>query len=288
MKKFISYTLFAATVVFAFSQCKNSSTPSVKKVAEAKLVTHKEAVDSLMIDANMERKPLIFKELKGRDAIAVLTQNDMSELLKQEYPANGFYGDDHYRIEFVVQEVKRDEVDARLYHIKGKNRFKKTITPFVGTVRLKTISEMIDPNIDTTETGDLYFVKSYSVGGEFDIREDSTMKSSGIFKGVVNLDFATKVDGLRELWFFSPETAAKGGGIKYDGTWTSYSKDQTKPVMWAADIFQFANSILKNFSIGERDVEISKEYRHLGWDNFWENDEWWVDSKNKQTEKEKM
>ena len=40
--------------------------------------------------------------------------------------------------------------------------------------------------------------------------------------------------------------------------------------------------------MGEREVEINKEYRHLGWDNFWENDEWWVDAKDKQKEKEKM
>ena len=285
MKKIIPIFVFAAALIFALAQCMNKSTPSVAKVAEAKVLTHKAAVDSLMVDSNAVRKPLIIKELNGRDGIAVLTQNDMSELLKQEYPANGFYGDDHYRIEFVVSEVKRDEADARLYHIKGKNRFKKTISPFTGTVRLKTISEMIDPNIDTTETGDLYFIKSYSVGGEFEIKEDSTLKSSGVFKGNMNMDFATKVDGTRELWFFSPESSAKGSGIKYEGTWTSYAKDKTKPVVWAADFFQFANTILKDFSMGEREVEINKEYRHLGWDNFWENDEWWVDAKDKQKEK---
>lgn len=286
MKRIIPVVVMLSALIFSMTECMNKATPSVQKAPEAKLVTHKEAVDTLMVDSTQPRKPLIFKELKGRDGIAVLTQNDLSKLILQEYPANGFYGDDRYRIEFVIQEVKRDESDARLYHVKGKNRFKKTITPFKGTIRLKTVSEMIDPNIDTTETGDLYFVKTYCVGGEFELKEDSTLQTSGIFKGNMNIDFATKVDGGNELWFFSPETSAKGAGTKYDGTWTSYKKDMTKPVIWAADLFQFANTILKDFAIGERDVEISKEYRHLGWDNFWENDEWWVDAKSK--EKPKM
>ena len=58
--------------------------------------------------------------------------------------------------------------------------------------------------------------------------------------------------------------------------WTSYkNKSLVKPVIWAADLFRFANDILKDFSIGERDVEINKQYRSLGWDDFYENNEWW-------------
>lgn len=279
MKKITPLLFMAIALVFVLSQCKSKATPSVQKTPEVKVLTHKEAIDSLMVDSTQPRKPLIIKELKGRDGIAVLTQNNLSELFKQEYPANGFYGDDRYRIEFVVSEVKRDEADGRVYHIKGKNRYKKTITPFSGTIRLTSISEIIDPNLDTAEVADLYFIKNYGVKGEFELKEDSTKGSSGIFKGKLDLDFATKVDGTNELWFFTPESFSMGSGLKYDGTWTSYKKDMTKPVVWATDFFQFANTILKDFSIGEREVEINAQYRHLGWDNFWENEEWWAEAK---------
>ena len=43
----------------------------------------------------------------------------------------------------------------------------------------------------------------------------------------------------------------------------------------------FANNILADFSYGERDIQINEKYVHLGWDNYWEQDEWWVDSKTK-------
>jgi hypothetical protein len=67
-----------------------------------------------------------------------------------------------------------------------------------------------------------------------------------------------------------------GGGYRMDGTWTSYvKKDLVKPVILAHDLFRFANDILKDFSYGEREVEINPKYRSLGWESFWENDEWW-------------
>lgn len=285
MKKTIPSLVFALALIFALTQCLNKATPSVSKTVEAKLVTHKAAVDSLMMDSTQPRKPLIIKDLQGRDGLAVLTQNNLSNLFQTEFPINGFYGEDRYRIEFMFSEVKRDSLDARLYHVKGKNRFKKVITPFEGTLRLKTIVELIDPNIDTAEIHDLYYVKTYSANGDFEMQEDSTLTTSGLFKGSFNIDFATKVDGGHELWYFSPETPAKGGGVKYDGLWANLKKDKTKPVIWAHDIFQFSNDILKDFSIGERDVEINQAYRHLGWDNFWENEEWWVEANKKDAPK---
>jgi hypothetical protein len=49
-----------------------------------------------------------------------------------------------------------------------------------------------------------------------------------------------------------------------------------KPVIFAADLFRFANDILKDFSMGEREVEINKQYQNLGWKDIWENEEWWT------------
>jgi len=56
------------------------------------------------------------------------------------------------------------------------------------------------------------------------------------------------------------------------------NKTTTKPVLFARDLFAIANDILSDFSYGEREVEINKKYRHLGWDNFWDGKEWWVET----------
>jgi len=49
-------------------------------------------------------------------------------------------------------------------------------------------------------------------------------------------------------------------------------------VLWSRDLFRFANDILQDFSYGEREIEINPKYRNLGWDNFWDGEEWWHDS----------
>ncbi|RSK45059.1 hypothetical protein [Hymenobacter rigui] len=59
---------------------------------------------------------------------------DLSSLIAKEPDdsevMNGFYGADHYRIEFALLDVRRDPADPAHYFVKGKNRFKKAITPF--------------------------------------------------------------------------------------------------------------------------------------------------------------
>ncbi len=292
MKRIIPILVFAGALIFSLSQCiKKTATPSVSQPIEHKLTTHKEAVDSLMLDSSAPRKPLIIKELRGREAISVITQANLTKLILNEYPTNGFYGDDRYRIEFMIDDVKRDSMDARKYYVRGKNRHKKVITPFEGVITLTGVSELIDPNIDTADIADLYYVKSYSAKGIFELKEDTTqLQYSGNFKGNVNIDFVTMIDGNVDMWYFSPETPAHGGGVTYEGTWTSNikGKDTPKPVIWSNDLFQFANDILKDFSMGERDVEINEKYRHLGWANFWENEEWWNPSAKEEKDKMKM
>ena len=63
-----------------------------------------------------------------------------------------------------------------------------------------------------------------------------------------------------------------------EGTWTNYKTAEVKPIICALDLFMFANDILEDFSYGEREIEINENYRKLGWDTYWENDEWWSET----------
>jgi hypothetical protein len=272
-------------MIFVAVQCFNQPKAPVQKavVANPQLVTHKEAVDTLAIDSTAPRKPLIFNKLSAEAMTAFLTQHNLDSLFVEEnnYPDNGFYGDDRYRIEFIFTEVKRDEKDPSVYHVKGKNRHKKTVTAFEGTLSFAKLSTFIDPNIDTAEVGEMGLSKLYAAEGTFVFdEEDKTSPYSGQFKGSFKTEFSFRQDNDKpELWYFSEGLPSMGAGYRFDGTWTSFTKpDIVKPVIWAADIFRFANDILKDFSIGERDVEINEQYRSIGWDNFWENEEWWSEA----------
>lgn len=286
MKKHLSQlTFFAVAFVlclFGLMQCtQKAAQQTVKETEPTPLVTHAEGADTLRDEdiAETEMKPILLKWLNSAGMHGLLDTLDLSDIVaSHDWAELGFYGEDRYKIEFYFSEVTKDEKDPFLYHIVGKNRHKKVVSEFKGTFHIDSLAQVTDPNLDTEEVGDMGVQRIYSANGKFTLAEDSLKKYSGRFTGKMQMDFGAYDKAPIELWYFS-ETPNKGSGIRYDGTWTSYKTGKSKPVIWSKDLFRFANDILKDFSIGERDVEINEKYRKLGWDNFWENEEWWAESK---------
>jgi hypothetical protein len=268
--------------------CTRKANENSKPIAiPIKLITHKEAADSLRKDTTAPLKPLRIVDLSTDKTASFFFNHNLTALffdstLEGGYANrfDGFYGNDFYRIEFFFAGIAKDSLQPHVYHVKGKNRFKKTITPFEGTITFGKLATFTDPNLneENYEHDDFELKEVYTAEADFELREEPTAKGSGIFSGKMRMDFFERKDGAVELWYFSPNAPAQAGGFKFDGTWTNYKKTLTKPVVWAKDLFMFANNILMDFSIGEREVEINKKYRHLGWDNYWENEEWWHDN----------
>ena len=283
MKKLVFVPLFLAVMIVLTTRCFNKPAVAKQKTMAAVEMkqTHKEAMDTLLADSTKPLKPLNFKVLNNVQAMAFLTANNFDSLFIKDYPNNGFYGADHYRIEFLFTACVRDEKDPTLYHISGKNRHKKEITPFSGTFRITQLSEFTDPNLDTAEVNSMEVLKMYAAQGEFELKEDSTAKYSGVFKGKMKFELGTykNPEYKPSFWYFSKQLPSGGGGYTMEGTWTSYTKkDMVKPFIIADDFFAIANGIIKDFSYGEREVEINEKYRSLGWETLWENDEWWHDA----------
>lgn len=255
-----------------------SVTPDVVTMARQ---THKEAVDSLRADTTAAVLPSNQKMLTAAAVKSLLDTANLGALIVGSWPDNGFYGPDNYRIEFIITKMEKTVNDPLVYAVEGKNKFKKTISDFRGFIEIKNVLEFTDPNLDTAEINDMNILKTYSMSGDFKFHEDSSKATSGLFAGTFKADFSKTTDRGLELWFYTDDTPAKGSGYRFDGTWTSY-KDaaKTKPVLWSRDLFRFANEILEDFSYGERDIEINPKYRSLGWDNFWEGDEWWNETPN--------
>ncbi len=279
-KQLILIPMFVAAVI-CITQCINKNSMPIQKAAIANpmATTHKEAVDSLLADSSAPIKPLKFKELNAQEAMAYLKTNRLDSLFVSEYqyPVNGFYGEDRYRIEFIFDACTQDIIDPSVYHVKGRDRHKKVITPFEGTFKINRLRSFEDLNIDTSEMVDMGVTKMYAAEGVFQFDEDKASAYAGQFKGTVKFEFSTNsLNTFPSLWFYSKQLPSSGGGYRFDGNWTSYTKkDMVKPVIFAADLFAFGNDILKDFSMGEREVEINKKYQSLGWKEIWENEEWW-------------
>jgi hypothetical protein len=192
---------------------------------------------------------------------------------------NGFFGAEHRRIELVFLQVTRDAANPGLYHVQGKDRFKKRITPFEGTLQLQHVKPLKplegNPNED--------LLKAYAATGQFELRETGAGSGLGVFRGRVALDFGLTDSNKAVLafWGFDKEsTAAKGAGSRFEGQWTSQRTGEQKPVLWAdgAGLFDIAQDIFADFNVGERGPAINPKYARLGWENYWENDEWWAET----------
>ena len=282
-KNLVLIPMLIAAAIF-ISQCVNKNNAPVQKAAitiNPMAMTHKEAADTLLADSAAPIKPLIFKDLNAKDVLTLLKTNRLDSLFVSEnnYPVNGFYGKDFYRIEFIFDACTQDKTDPSVYHVKGRDRHKKVITPFEGTFKINKMRYAIDSNLDTSEADGLGLQKIYAADGIFQFDEDKTSAYGGVFKGTMQMEFFKDpfIDGKPQLWFYSQTLPSGGAGYRFDGTWTSYKKaDMVKPVIVASDFFRFANTIIKDFSIGEREVEINEQYKHLGWKDIWENEEWWT------------
>jgi hypothetical protein len=283
MKKTLLPITFALAALASLWHCQSKKTPPAAAsptlptdLTAMVRMTHKEATDTLRADTTQPMVPIKKTKLSAAEAQAALASIDLKQAMLAEWPDNGFYGADRYRIEFIFTSIERRVNDPSVYAVTGKNKYKKTISDYAGVMEIKEVYAFSDPNLRADEIADLGYEKMYALVGEFRFHEDSTLKTSGLFSGKFQVDVGKMKDGGTQLWFFSPDSPAEGSGYRFDGNWTSYRNAQlNKPVIWSRDLFRFANDILQEFSYGERDIEINPKYRHLGWDTFWEGDEWW-------------
>lgn len=271
--------------------CQSKPTPNAAAPAAATTLqevvamvktTHAEARDTLRIDTTAPLKKLLMTTLPQDTAWKVLSGLKLGSVFMADWPDNGFYGDDRRRIEFIFTSFERSFNDPFVYAVTGKNRYKTTISDFSGIVHIKEVARFKDPNLEQDELEDLGLIHPYALRGEFRFDEDRSLTTSGQFAGTFRMDMALNGKGVPSLWFFSKDTPAGGSGYRFDGHWTSYRNAASKkPVIWSRDLFSFANDILADFSYGERDIEINPQYRHLGWDTFWDGEEWWHGDKKK-------
>ncbi|MGI4862986.1 MAG: hypothetical protein ACRYFZ_03630 [Janthinobacterium lividum] len=207
--------------------------------------------------------------------LADLLQNKEGQPEGQVEAMNGFYGPDHYRLEVALLRMERDPQHPNHYLVQGKDRYKGVITPLAGSLTLTQVRVRQQTVID--ENGKPEVTKAYAVSGTYELREDPTTHGAGVFRGRVAVDMML-YEG-RPVGESLSDSLSKGGMTTFDGTWTSLSTGQRKPATWVANLFNYQGpQIASDFFIGERDPSINPKYAKLGWNKFWENDEWWTDS----------
>jgi hypothetical protein len=213
--------------------------------------------------------------------LTLLRQVDLTPAWRgaQNTEMDGFYGPDNYRISFHIDRVRRDEHRPNVFYFQGRDRYKRTITPFTGTLTVTRLAPLPDTVAMEHRLGD----RAYSAFASFVLREDSTAKGAAHCTGRAVLDFqinaknqATEAsfDGIDSGW----DNPTRGCGQIFRGVWQDNRTGQRQPIAWANYYGVIVPDVLSRMGLGERTEEVDPRLARYGWNTIMENDEWWAKS----------
>ncbi|MGI4875072.1 MAG: hypothetical protein ACRYFX_28290 [Janthinobacterium lividum] len=199
----------------------------------------------------------------------------------------GFFGPDHYHFAMVFSQVKRDADNPTRYYVLGKCRYRKNIRPFSGTLTVRQIAGLAYPGflqavaISDSNAADSVAGRTYTARAQLQLREE-TKENSGIFEGEVLLDFyvvPSRPVGYVRVYNhegIEPSLPTRGSGLLLQGNRLNVSTGQVKSFTVGPWLAAVAPNVYKDFMLDERMGQINPKYAKLGWNEHWENDEWWA------------
>jgi hypothetical protein len=189
---------------------------------------------------------------------------------------NGCFGYDGRRLEFVFLSVRPDAKSPGRYLVAGKFRCYGDITPFRGSIELQQVQRLPAEMKVTTPDYEQSTAPTYCATGGFALQATNRHGLGGQFAGRLALDFQLTPGRRAVLMENTANPATRNGGLLFEGSWADGPGSETTPVVWKQGI-AVTHEVLTRFQIGERDSHINPKYARVGWNNFWKNDEWWVE-----------
>ena len=189
----------------------------------------------------------------------------------------GFFGTLPYRISFYFSSVERDPAQPNVFHVVGLDRYKKVITPFTGTITVRNITPFTDSmEVDAPDST----ARAFTAVGRFVLREDPATKGAGNYSGEALLDFYHDAHGhLDQASYLDGENnPTKGCGLLFRGHQVSNKTGQRQPVAFANFFGVVVPQALEKLGLGDRGDQVNPHMARLGWNEAWENEEWWAKS----------
>lgn len=189
---------------------------------------------------------------------------------------NGCFGYDGRRLEFVFTTVQPDTHSPGRYLVAGKFRCYGDVTSFRGSIEVQQVQRLpADINVYANYSA-VSTAPTYCATGAFSLQATSRHGLGGQFTGRVALDFQLMSSCRAVLMENTTNPATRNGGLLFEGSWADGPGSETTPVLWKQSI-AVTRDIFTRFEIGERDAHINPKYARVGWNNFWKNEEWWVE-----------
>ncbi|WP_201980247.1 hypothetical protein [Hymenobacter rubidus] len=189
---------------------------------------------------------------------------------------NGCFGYDGQRLEFVFTSVQADAKNPGRYLVGGKFRCYGDVTPFRGSIEVQQV-QRLPAEVKVYDNNGISPVPTYCATGSFALQATNSHGLGGQFSGRLALDFQVGPSKRAYLVENTTNPATRNGGLLFEGVWREQAAATTTvPALWKQGI-AVTQQVLSRFEIGGRNVEINPKYTRVGWNNFWKNDEWWVE-----------
>jgi hypothetical protein len=172
--------------------------------------------------------------------------------------------------------VRADAKSPGRYLVAGKYRCYGDVMPFRGSIELQQVQRLPAEVAVYGPDGEESAEPTYCATGGFVLRATTTRGLGGQFTGRIALDFQLSAAHRAVLVEHTANPSTRNGGLLFEGSWGDQPGGDTMPAVWKQGI-AVTRQVLRRFEIGHRDVEINPKYARVGWNNFWKNDEWWVE-----------
>lgn len=205
--------------------------------------------------------------LKAKNSVIKYNQFDFSNIWTLTDNSNvlGIIGKDHQRLKIKLISVQKNSNNLNEYFVTGKSCVKGIICDFSGTIYLTEIEEHKELHFGVDDEYADKGIKSQGILiADYEFKENSEQKHSGIFKGK-----------LHSKWFLNSENKIEYDNIEFFsdgylnnafvGIWKSYSTGKEKICNWADYRVPITN---RDFDIGVGEFSPSEKYYDKGWENF--------------------
>ncbi|WP_210519034.1 hypothetical protein [Hymenobacter terricola] len=260
-------TLYPLLLVALFAACQHSEPATTGAPVAAAPLAVPTSADSL--------SPTTLAMLRQYD-LAPLWANRTDGKAAQS-AMEGFYGDTPYRISFYFSRVERDPAQPNLFHVTGLDRYKKVITPFTGTITVRDIVPFTDSMyVDAPDST----ARAFTAVSRFVLREDPATRGAGSYAGEALLDFYYDAHHHLDQASALDEDAnpTKGSGLLFRGSQVSNKTGHRQPMAFANFYGAVVPQALSKLGLGDRSEEVNPNLARFGWNEAWENDEWWAKS----------